>query len=94
MYIVSYDIASDRLRTRIAKILEGYGKRVQYSIFECDLTGKRYAELYRTLFELAGNLEDGSIYFYYVCRDCENKKRVIGDSERKSGYPDDDIIII
>ena len=37
MYVVSYDITSDRLRNKIAKTLEGYGTRIQYSVFECRL---------------------------------------------------------
>ena len=34
MLLVVYDIKKDRLRTRFAKYLEGYGRRVQYSVFE------------------------------------------------------------
>ena len=37
MYLVCYDITSDRVRNKIVKTLEGYGRRVQYSVFECDL---------------------------------------------------------
>ncbi len=36
--IISYDVVEDKRRTRVAKLLEGYGKRVQYSVFECDLS--------------------------------------------------------
>ena len=49
MYLVSYDITPNRLRNKVAKTLEGFGKRVQYSVFECDLTEKRYEELYEKL---------------------------------------------
>ena len=34
MFLVLYDIQSDRLRTRFAKFLEKYGRRIQYSVFE------------------------------------------------------------
>jgi CRISPR-associated protein Cas2 len=34
MYLVVYDIESDRLRTRFSKHLEKYGRRLQYSVFE------------------------------------------------------------
>ena len=64
MYLVSYDIVSDRLRNKIAKTLEGYGKRVQYSVFECDLTEKRYKELYQKLLTLAQGVEDGDICYF------------------------------
>lgn len=36
--IISYDIVDDKRRTKVAKLLEGYGTRVQYSVFECDLS--------------------------------------------------------
>lgn len=34
MYLVLYDIESDRLRTKFSKFLEKYGRRLQYSVFE------------------------------------------------------------
>lgn len=70
MYVVSYDIASDRLRNKIAKTLEGYGIRIQYSVFECRLNDKKYRELYRKLMELMEGTEEGSIRFYSVCGNC------------------------
>lgn len=94
MYIVSYDIPSDRLRTKISKALEGYGRRVQYSVFECDLVEKRYRELYEKLIKLTEGLEDGNICFYYVCKTCEGKKRVIGIPKQSDSYPQEDIIVI
>lgn len=94
MYIVSYDITSDRLRAKIAKTLEGYGRRVQYSVFECDLTEKRYKELYQKILELAGEMEDGNICFYYVCQNCGRKKRVIGIPAKQNTYLNDEIIVI
>lgn len=37
-YLVCYDIEDDRQRTRLAHLLEGYGQRVQYSVFELHLS--------------------------------------------------------
>ena len=34
MYLILYDIESDKLRTRFSKFLEKYGRRLQYSVFE------------------------------------------------------------
>ncbi|MEG1553255.1 MAG: CRISPR-associated endonuclease Cas2 [Kiritimatiellia bacterium] len=34
MLLVIYDITSDRLRTRFAKFLTQYGRRIQFSVFE------------------------------------------------------------
>ena len=37
-FVVSYDISDDKRRTKIHNTLKSYGQRVQYSVFECDLT--------------------------------------------------------
>ena len=94
MYLVSYDIASDRLRNKIAKTLEGYGRRVQYSVFECDLTEKRYKELYQKLLALAQDVKDGDICFYYICKNCQGKKQVIGVPKGPDSYLEEEVIVI
>ncbi|MGP1372035.1 MAG: CRISPR-associated endonuclease Cas2, partial [Almyronema sp.] len=35
LVLVVYDIPDDKRRTKLATFLEGYGRRVQYSVFEC-----------------------------------------------------------
>lgn len=35
-YILAYDVASDARRARVAKTLESYGDRLQYSVFIID----------------------------------------------------------
>jgi len=47
--VVAYDIEDDRRRTRIARTLEGYGERVQYSVFECELDEARLRRLVQAL---------------------------------------------
>ena len=44
-FLVSYDIADDKRRAKIAKLLEGEGDRVQYSVFFCDCNPKELAKL-------------------------------------------------
>ena len=94
MYLVSYDIVSDRLRNKIAKTLEGYGRRVQYSVFECGLTEKRYQELYEKLLKLTEGMSEGSICFYPICKNCEKKKRIIGITEEKENILQEDVIVV
>lgn len=43
--IISYDVVEDRRRTKVMKLLKGYGARVQYSVFECDLEPAAFAQL-------------------------------------------------
>lgn len=47
--VVAYDIEDDRRRTRIARILEGYGERVQYSVFECEVEERHLQRLIHSL---------------------------------------------
>lgn len=37
-YIVAYDICDDRRLHKVHKTLRGFGDRLQYSVFECQLT--------------------------------------------------------
>lgn len=37
-YLVAYDIREDRRLRNIATCMEGYGTRIQYSVFVCDLS--------------------------------------------------------
>ncbi|PIP40204.1 CRISPR-associated endonuclease Cas2 [Candidatus Desantisbacteria bacterium CG23_combo_of_CG06-09_8_20_14_all_40_23] len=39
-YVVVYDITSNAKRTKVDKVLKGFGFRVQKSVFECRLTKK------------------------------------------------------
>ena len=47
--VVSYDISDDKRRREVAKIMEGHGYRVQYSVFECELDLKQIAKLQKKL---------------------------------------------
>jgi CRISPR-associated protein Cas2 len=47
--IVSYDVVDDKRRTKVLKLLKGYGAHVQYSVFECDLDARQFAKLGREL---------------------------------------------
>ncbi|MBN1296311.1 CRISPR-associated endonuclease Cas2 [bacterium] len=37
-YLVAYDISEDKRLRRVAKVMEEYGSRIQYSVFRCELT--------------------------------------------------------
>ena len=65
MYIVSYDIKSNKLRNKIAKVMEGYGIRVQYSVFECKLTKLQYEQMYEKLVNMMQD-EDGNLSLIHI----------------------------
>ena len=58
LYIVAYDIASDRRWRRVFKTMHGFGDWLQLSVFQCRLTRRRRAELETRLRELVKTGED------------------------------------
>lgn len=53
-HLIAYDIADDRRRNQIAKRLQSYGVRVQYSVFLIDL---KPAKIRRLLAMLEGMID-------------------------------------
>jgi CRISPR-associated protein Cas2 len=51
--VVAYDVESDVRRERLAGLLEGFGERVQRSVFECDLNGRETSQLIAELIRFA-----------------------------------------
>ena len=84
--ILVYDVADDRRRTRLARLLERCGTRVQYSVFEAWLDR---AELERLLEEARGLLDAGTddLRAYQVCARCASKLRAVGRSEARKASP-------
>ncbi len=64
--VVAYDIPQNRRRTQFMKLLEGYGRHVQESVFECDLEPKDYRQLSQRLQRLM-NLREDNVRFYHLC---------------------------
>lgn len=92
MYLVSYDIEDNKIRNKIAKQLENYGYRVQYSVFECRITQKRFHELYEKLATLMEEEIGGNIRFYHICENCSKKIVTMGIATQRDD--DSDVIII
>ena len=86
-YVIAYDIPSDRRRNRIARTLEGYGERVQYSVFECPLNWKQFAELWKELKKLARPAED-SLRTHRLCPTCAGWVKTVGQAVEVADVPD------
>jgi CRISPR-associated protein Cas2 len=76
-YVVAYDIPDDRRRTKVHKILTGFGQWTQYSLFECFLTPKERLLLQARLERHLKPAED-SVRFYPLCENCLNKVETVG----------------
>lgn len=62
LYIVSYDIADSKRLRHVAKLIEGYGHRLQYSVFECRLDDLRREQLKAVLHEELNHDEDQILF--------------------------------
>jgi CRISPR-associated protein Cas2 len=64
-WVIAYDSPSNRRRRKLAKLLEGYGMRVQWSVFECHLRHDQLLQLKRRLQKLIV-LEEDSVRLWPV----------------------------
>ncbi len=90
LIVVSYDISDDKRRYRVFKKLKDYGKWMQYSVFECNISREANLRLQDALEEMIDKKED-NINYYYLCETCRDKIHRIG---RKKPRDDGDILII
>lgn len=70
--VVAYDIADDKRRSKIVRILEKVGTRVNLSVFECMLTDAQYIKLRKDISERINAKEDHLAY-YPICMNCYAK---------------------
>lgn len=61
-HLIVYDVSEDQERLRVAKLIEGFGIRVQKSAFECHLSRGQRETLVRRLNDLA--LASGYVFVY------------------------------
>ena len=58
LWIVAYDSPSDKRRRKLAQVLEGYGKRLQWSVFACRLRADQLQALRWQLERRINSCED------------------------------------
>jgi CRISPR-associated protein Cas2 len=78
LYLISYDISIDKRRTKVAKLLEGFGQRVLESVFECDLSKHEYGVLRRKLDRRIHPEEGDRLRIYRLCSSCASRVEIIG----------------
>ena len=67
-YLVAYDVRAPKRLRDVAKHLEGYGERLQYSLFRCRLTPR---ELERLRWELMQKMEkEDDMIIVGLCSRC------------------------
>ena len=90
LYLISYDISDDDRRHRVYEALKDFGRRVQFSVFECEMDDAGLRELSdRIDLEIDGNTD--SCRFYRLCKSCAVEVRILGKGNR---YSEPDFVII
>lgn len=81
LWLISYDVVDDRRRRRVMEALKDYGRRVQYSVYECGLDPEGLEELWGRLKAEVDERED-SVRGYALCARCEGAVKIAGKGDR------------
>jgi CRISPR-associated protein Cas2 len=83
-YLIIYDLpdskAANKRRNRLHKLLSGYGKWTQYSVFECFLTAMQFAKLQTQIEKLIKPAED-SVRVYVMDATALKKSLTYGSEQ-------------
>ncbi len=79
-HVIAYDIPNDRRRLKVARLLERYGERVQYSVFEMWLTAEEWDQLQKQLQRLISEKDD-QIRIYRLCAACRERIITLGQGD-------------
>jgi CRISPR-associated protein Cas2 len=83
LVVVVYDIPDDERRSKLSIFLEGYGRRVQYSVFECFLSLDEMRQLYYQVRWRVKPPED-NVRFYWISEEAVSRVLTIGSPPPES----------
>ena len=85
-YLISYDVRDAKRLRRVAKHLEGYGERMQYSVFRCWLGS---AQLQKLRWELTQRLAlEDDVLIIPLCSRCVARLEVAHSASKRPQWPD------
>jgi CRISPR-associated protein Cas2 len=76
LILVCYDIHDPKRLRRVAQLMEGWGVRVQYSVFRCHLDDKGREQLRWKLGQLMEPVD--AVLFVPICAACSRRVSTIG----------------
>jgi CRISPR-associated protein Cas2 len=88
LHLVAYDIRDPKRLRKVAKVCEDFGIRVEYSVFECDLSEEQFKSLWDCLLREIDPGKD-TILAYKICGSCVTRIVSLGiptRPERKLVY--------
>lgn len=81
-HLVTYDVHDAKRLRRVAKKLEGYGTRMQYSVFRCRLDRLALEKLHWELNQLMDAEDD--LLVIPLCQSCASKVPVHSSGDQSS----------
>ena len=79
-HLISYDVRDPKRLRQTAKILEGYGTRVQYSVFRCRLDNITLEKLHWELNQILDEVDD--LLVIPLCTGCAGKVPIHSSGDR------------
>ena len=79
-YIICYDIAEQKLRAKVAKLLEAKAHRQQYSVFVGDFSEKEIRRLRAEMLLITEDSEHSLLFVAPVCSSCSSKIWTAGEA--------------
>lgn len=85
-WLICYDVRDDKRLRRVAKHMEGYGNRVQYSVFRCWMTPREMERLRWELTQMLDEVDD--VILIPLCPRCVQGMRVAHETTKRPNWPD------
>jgi len=85
IYVIAYDIHSNKRRNKVAELLEKHGRRINLSVFECPLTFYEYENILYEIHHLINPRTD-TVKIYPLTRDCYARSIVFGRRSDESDF--------
>lgn len=79
LVLVVYDIADDRRRLKLSNFLEGHGRRVQESVFECFISLDQMRTLHKKVQRKVEPSVD-NVRFYWISAEAVERVLTIGSA--------------
>jgi CRISPR-associated protein Cas2 len=89
-YVICYDVTDPKRRTRLSKCLDGYGDRVQFSVFEAVLDKLLFASLQQDAEEIIDPLMD-RVSIFPLCAGCAKRAVRLG---KPTEVPGEEIVFV
>ena len=91
--LVAYDVVDDRRRTRLAKVLESYGDRIQYSVFLVDLTPAQEVRMRAKVRSVIDERDDSVLFCRLGATKSEGTSRISYLGCRREITEDTDFVV-